>query len=149
MLKAGVCLDPAPAQPQVGVAVPDEQVGLHGLAHALGAQVVAHVGKTQARWNAGGAAGGGQQYRLGHAPAIAIFKHGACAHALLGQVDAVGVVAEPVAHRQVERHRALSRVAALCVLLRKCDDGRVRAIDRLRGCAGGWGGLVGHRQSVG
>ncbi len=46
-VEGGGGLDPLAFQPDVGIAMPDEHIGLHGLAQALGAQVVAHIGIAQ------------------------------------------------------------------------------------------------------
>ena len=124
--------------------MPDEQVGHHGLAHALGAQVVAHIGKTGSRCNTCRAAGGNQQHRLGNAPSIPLGEHGAGAHALGRQINAVGVVAESVAHRQVQRHRTLARAAALRMLSGKGQDGRMVAVDQRRGGISRRSGGLGH-----
>ena len=122
-------LAPGTVQPDLGVAVPVEDVGLHAGPHALGAEVVAHVGKTQSGRDAHGTAGSRQQAGLGHAPAHAQGQHRAGPHARKRQVAAVGVVAEAVAHRAVQRHGALALVAALGMLTRKGDHGGVVAVD--------------------
>ena len=73
--------------------------------HALGAEVVTHVGIAEPGRDADCAAGGGEQRGLGHAPAVAEVQHRARTHAVWREVDAVRIVAELVAHRVVERDR--------------------------------------------
>ena len=46
-VESGRGLAPLAVEQDRRVAVPVEDIGLHGLAQALGAQVVAHIGKTQ------------------------------------------------------------------------------------------------------
>jgi hypothetical protein len=50
-LNAGIALRPAPCavEPEPGVAVTHEYIGLLGLAKPLGGDVVAHIGKTSPR----------------------------------------------------------------------------------------------------
>ncbi len=126
-------LQPAAVEEDIGVAVPGEHVRLHGPAHALGRQMVAHVGKAETRRNADGAARGGEQRRLRDAPAVAGGEHAARAHAGGREGDAVRVVAKAVAHGVVELDRTLARRRAAAVLVREGLHGGMVRIDEGRG----------------
>src|SRR5438094_410137 len=122
-------LDPLALQVELGVAVIDEEVGAHLLGELRRRQVVLHVREADTRRNAGGARGGSEQRRLGHAPAEVLLEARRGAVGVLRQEVLERVVADAVAHRVVKRDRAFARIGALRMLGGERHDLRMAAVD--------------------
>ena len=128
-------LYPAALEVHRDVAVPAVHVAADQLAQALGAQVVAHVGEAHARRDAGAARDRGEQVGLGHAVGGALDEGAAGGEVLPAHVEAVGVVADAVAHRVVQLHGALDggdRVAH--ALLDEGAHARVLEVEEITWC---------------
>lgn len=124
-------LAPLLVDPELAVAVEDEQVGAHRGTQLLALQVVAHVSEPQPGRDPHGPSGGAQQHRLGHAPVRAGRDHGAGAEGVRLVREVVRVVAPSVAHGEEQRHGPLP--VGRCVgggndPLSELDDGRMVAV---------------------
>ena len=114
--------------------MPEEEVGLHLVAHPLSGQVVSHVGKSEPGRNFRGPAAGRQQDSIGHAPAAAAFQRGAGPEPFDRQIDGVRIVSDAVPDGIIEADRPLPRIGGITgVLSCKSCDSPIVTIDRQRG----------------
>jgi hypothetical protein len=97
-VERGAELAPLAVQQQLGIAVPGEHVGAHGLAQLRAGEVVPDVGEAEAGRDAPVARRSGQQHRLRNAPVALRPCHGARPVSLGLDGGGVGVVADAVAH---------------------------------------------------
>src|SRR6185436_16753436 len=110
-----------------------EKVAAHRLGELRAGEVVLHVGEADARLDSRGAAAGREQRRFADAEAFAGLEHRRRLERLaLAEVEE-RVVADLVAHRVVERDRALAVRRAPGMCFREVDDGGIAAIDVLPG----------------
>ncbi len=104
-------LHPAPVQPELAVAMIDEDVGAEAFEQLRRRQVIANVGETDPRRDAERARRGAEQRRLADAPPAAAGQHFAGdAGFRRGEID-VGVVADFVAHREEQADRLRAHAA--------------------------------------
>src|SRR6266404_328724 len=126
-------LDPFAVEMELRVAVVDEEIGAHLRRQLRRRQVILYVGEADARRDAGCARRTGEERRLGHAPAETALEASRGAIGVVGHEVLERVVADGVAHRVVERHRAAAVIGALRMLAREADHCRVSAVDEAAG----------------
>ena len=124
---------PGAADLELGIRVPEESVALDQFAQPLRIQVIAHVGKADARRNADGARARRQQRGFAGAEAAPAGEHRAGAeHVGVGVVE-IRIVGDAVAHGIIKRDGArLVAGDAFDGVLREGAHGRLAAVDEAR-----------------
>jgi len=102
-------LEPLAVDPQLGVAMKDEQIRAHHVVEPLAREMVAHVGIAQSRGHAQHTCSGCEQGGLGDAKAAPGCYHMAGFESLLGNGEVIRVVDELVTHRVIELDGDLTR----------------------------------------
>src|SRR4030067_1040611 len=114
--------------------MPEEDVGLHMLAHARSGEMVPHVGKAQPGRSPSGPAAGCKQDRLGDAPAAADVQCGACPEPFDREIYVIRIVPDAVPNGMIETDRLIPMIGGitgvlfckLCYCIAVAVDGRRR-----------------------
>src|ERR1051325_4289554 len=132
-VECGRRLDPCAVELELGVAVIHEEVGAHLCRELGGRQMVLDVGEADARRDAGNPRCGGEERRLRDTPAQVLLQARRGAVGRVGQEVLERVVADAVAHRVVQRHRAFARIGASGMLSGEGHHGWMSAVDEAAG----------------